>query len=148
MGADLVGWVTVHGVRHPDGALSPKWRLASGVGATIFEVARGGGSLQRDPSGVWTLVTDGPALSVVISRASGSALEVRLQQAPQVGEWVLDISPWTLAEMFGPTTADTVTRAAFGALRADLVARVVEVQDMGGFYVRHLVPGLASLTAT
>jgi len=147
MGADLVGWVSVHGVRHPDGDLSPRWCLASGVGAAIFELARDGGALQRDPSGVWKLVTDGPALPVVISRASasGSALEFRLRQAPHVGEWVLDVSPWTLVEVLGPTTADAVTGAAFGTLRADLIARVVEVQDMGGVYVRHLVPGVAAL---
>ncbi len=142
MGAELSGWAAVHGVRLPGGEMLPVWRLAVASGELAQRAARLlGGTAEAEGSHGWTVVTRASSLNVVITRASASALGFRLMSAPGMALIGLDLRPWSLADVFGPTAAELMARWALG----DLVAWVVVIKDLGGGFVRHLTPALASL---
>lgn len=142
MGADVVGWATVHGVRVPGGDLEAVWRLVT-ENQERAEHWAGllGGSAEPDGSGDWVVITDAPTLRVLIKWASGSVVGFWLLWAP--GRVIgLDLGPWTVDEVFGPNTAARLAGWTLG----DLGARVVIVKHRGGGFVRHLAPALSQLT--
>jgi len=132
----------VHGVRLPGGDLLPVWRLMMTSAEVAARAARLlGGTVEADGSHGWAVITHASTLNVVITRASTSALGFRLMSAPGMAVIGLDLRPWSLADVFGPTAAELMTRWALG----DLVARVVIIRDLGGGFARHLTPALTSL---
>jgi len=141
VGGDVVGWVEVHGVPQPRGGLVAVWRLVAGAGAVASRVATAGGSLRRESAQGWAVVTDRSVLPVLVTGASETEVWFRLAMTPELGTWVLDVSPWSLAQVLGPATAAALTQAETGT-RVNLVARVLVVQNLGGGYVRHIAPGV------
>jgi len=141
MGADVVGWARVHGVRLPGGDVEAVWRLSSHSAAVASELASAlGATLESGPAG-GAVITAEPVLSVSVSWSAATLLLLRLAQAPEAGRVGLDVAPWTLAEVLGPAMAELLENSG-GELRAELVARVIIFQHRGGGYVRHLAPGL------
>ncbi|WP_145909574.1 hypothetical protein [Kitasatospora viridis] len=141
VGADVVGWAMVHGVRVPGGDMVAVWRLLTVSQERAGRWARLlGGSVAHDGSGGWAVTTSASALRVWITWASGSALGFRLLEAPG-GVIGLDLAPWTVAEVFGPDAAARLVDWSLGWLGA----RVVIVKHRGGGFVRHLAPALSNL---